>query len=110
MEIKYLGYRFSAVKIAASCLWIWFADKRLWIQQTKHLQCGPVKLKVQIPSLYTKGKSLKVDPLRKCGLYCKFLRSHAFECFLLENLFVIMSNKQNYSFAKIFFTVVPKAL
>ena len=37
METKYLGYRFSAVKITASCLGIWFADKRLWILQTKHL-------------------------------------------------------------------------
>ena len=41
METKYLGYRFSSVKITASCLWIWFAGIHLWIQQTKHLQCTP---------------------------------------------------------------------
>jgi hypothetical protein len=39
METKYLGYRFSSVKITASCLWIWFAGIHLWIQQTKHYQC-----------------------------------------------------------------------
>ena len=39
METKYLGYRFSSVKITASGLWIWFAGIHLWIQQTKHLQC-----------------------------------------------------------------------
>jgi hypothetical protein len=31
METKYLGYRFSSVKITASCLGIWFAGIRLWI-------------------------------------------------------------------------------
>ena len=36
METKYLGYRFSSVKITAGCLGIWFEGIRLWIQQTKH--------------------------------------------------------------------------
>ena len=45
METKYLGYRFSSVKITASCLWTWFAGIRLWIQQTKHLQCSWIRIK-----------------------------------------------------------------
>ena len=44
METKYFGDRFLSVKITASCLWIWFADIRLWIQQTKHLQCIPIPI------------------------------------------------------------------
>ena len=45
METKYLGYRFSSVKItASSCLWIWFAGIHLWIQQTKHLQCSESRI------------------------------------------------------------------
>ena len=39
METKYLGYRFSSVKITASCLWTLFTGIHLWIQQTKHLRC-----------------------------------------------------------------------
>ena len=37
METKYLGYRFSSVKITASCLWIWFAGIRLWIYVFGHI-------------------------------------------------------------------------
>ena len=50
-----------------------------------------------------KVKVWKLTHWENVGCTAKFLRSHAFECFLLENLFVIMSNKQNYSFAKCYF-------
>ena len=49
METKYFGYRFLSVKITASCLRIWFADIRLWFQQTKHLQCMQIFPKLKTP-------------------------------------------------------------
>ena len=48
MESTYLGYRFLSVKITASCVWIWFAGIRLWIQQTKHLQCSWIRIKQRL--------------------------------------------------------------
>ena len=65
METKYLGYRFSSVKITASCLGIWFADKRLWIQQTKHLQCATSwfqgNVRVKPYSKHSATPPLKID-------------------------------------------------
>ena len=64
---KYLGYRFSSVKISASCLWIWFAGIHLWIQQTKHLQCGEQAKKMDILKYNWISRSKEPEPLfRSC--------------------------------------------
>ena len=64
METKYLGYRFSSVKITASCLWIWFTGIHLWIQQTKHLQCSLKSYKLLSMVRSTKNKILLMQQLK----------------------------------------------
>ena len=64
METKYLDYRFSSVKITASCLWTWFTGIHLWIQQTKHLQCSLKSYKLLSMVRSTKNKILLMQQLK----------------------------------------------